>query len=137
MSSQHKKIFKRSCTNEKQALFELASTSKPMEPMLQHYLEENTEDGEYQSHSLHFVFYTLSSGSCFCFAQSRQIDPVLPSFPYQNSETRAGSLADCPRLLSWKNLMTSPALMLNIKLLYCIIYMPVIVLYSSCFPDLS
>lgn len=42
---------------------------------------------KYQSHSLHFVFYTLSSGSCLCFAQSGRIDPVLPSFPYQNSET--------------------------------------------------
>lgn len=41
-------------------------------------------ESKHQSHSLHFVFYTLSSGSCFCFAQSRQTDPVLPSFPYQN-----------------------------------------------------
>lgn len=73
-------------------------------------------ESKYQSYSLHFVFYTLSSGSCSCFAQSRQIDPVLPSFPYQNSKTRAGRLADCPHCC-W----TWWCLMLKIIFLYRII----------------
>lgn len=44
---------------------------------------------KYHSHSLHFVFYTLSTGSWTCLAQSVHVDAALPSFPYQNS------LADC------------------------------------------
>lgn len=54
-----------------------------LEPIL-HWGKILKMESKHQSHSLHFVFYTLSSGSCFCFSQSRQTDPVLPSFPFQN-----------------------------------------------------
>lgn len=105
-----------------------------LQHMFSHWAKVLKMEHKHQRHSFHFVFYTLSSGSCSCFAQSRLIDAVLPSFPYQNSETGAASLAGCPTLLL--NLTAPLALMLNVMFLYCI-RRTAHCFMNSCFPDPS
>lgn len=66
---------------------------------------------------IHFVFYTISSESWSrCFAQSRQVDAVLPSFPDQNSETGSGSLA---RLSDTAAELDQSLLLRNVCILRC------------------
>lgn len=83
---------------------------------------------KYQNHSFHFVFYTLSPSSCFCFTQSRQTDTVLPSFPYQNSLAGTSSLADCVTAVELGDASGSDNKDVSVQ---------VTGLCNSCFADLS
>lgn len=99
------------------------------------HLGKYIEDVEQESkHSLHFVFYSLSSGSCSCFAQSRQIDPELPSFPYQNSETgsHSGRLSHAAALNELDDVSCSGV---KYSVLCIALYVLVFIEYNSCLPQ--